>query len=445
MSIGIEVESTPTAGFSNVRAHKLRWSILLLICLMYMIVFLDKGNISVVAPVLMRQFGFNKAGMGFIFSAFVLAYGLGQVPGGWLADRFGSRSILGGVVAVWSIMSVITGFGASYMAFIVTRFLTGLAEAGAFPAATRAMHSWFTKAERGFVQGVTHSFGRLGSAIVPPLGVSLMLAFGWRAVFFFCGGIGIVWAVAFYALYRNRPEEHPWISRAELTHLLQGETAHEKRARPKVAWRRLLSSPNMWFMMVAYGCYNYGIYFFTAWLPTYLVSYRHYSLAKMGLVAALPLLAGMVGDTVGGLLTDRILVRTNNLKLARKVVAIPALTLAAVFLIPAGLTNNPTTAVCLLAASLFCMECFIGPAWALPMDVGGEHCGTVAGLMNTAGNLGGSLSPVIFGVLVQKGLWAAPFLIQAGVLITGALVWLFLIRPDQSVVGNIEPLSIAAH
>jgi len=197
--------------------------------------------------------------------------------------------------------------------------------------------------------------------------------------------------------------------------------------------------------MAAYGCYNYGIYFFTAWLPTYLVSYRHFSLAAMGMVAALPLLAGMVGDTVGGLLTDRILVRTNNLTLARKVVAVPALTLAAAFLIPAGLTHSPVAAVCLLAASLFCMECFIGPAWALPMDVGGEHCGTVAGLMNTAGNLGGAVSPVVFGALAQKELWAAPFLIQAAVLIAGAVIWLFLIRPEQSVIGNVERLPAVSH
>jgi sugar phosphate permease len=412
---------------------------------MYMIVFLDKGNISVVAPVLMRQFGFNKASMGFLFSAFVLAYGLGQVPGGWLADRFGSRSVLGGLVAVWSVLTVITGLGASYMAFVTTRFLTGLAEAGAFPAATRAMQSWFTRAERGFAQGVTHSFTRLGSAIVPPLGVSLTLAFGWRAVFYFCGTIGICWAVAFYALYRNRPEEHPWVSQAELAHLLRADPGRAKRAKSKIAWRRLLSSPNMWFMMAAYGCYNYGIYFFTAWLPTYLVTYRRFSLAAMGLVAALPLLAGMVGDTVGGVITDRILVRTNNLTLARKVVAVPALSLAAVFLIPAALTHSPQTAVCLLAASLFCMECFIGPAWALPMDVGGEHSGTVAGLMNTAGNLGGALSPIVFGALVQKELWATPFMIQAAVLLAGAMIWLFLIRPEQSVVDDIQTPLVAAH
>jgi MFS family permease len=125
------------------------------------------------------------------------------------------------------------------------------------------------------------------------------------------------------------------------------------------------------------------------------------------------------------------------------VVAVPALILAAAFLIPAGLSANPKTAVCLLAASLFCMECFIGPAWALPMDVGGEHSGTVAGLMNMAGNLGGSLSPIVFGALVQKDLWAAPFMVQAGVLLTGALIWLFLIRPERPVVETqAAPLAV---
>lgn len=433
-----------SVGLSNVPANKLRWLILLLICLMYMIVFLDKGNISVVAPSLMRQFGFSKASMGFIFSAFVLAYSLGQVPGGWLSDRLGSRSVLSGLVLIWSVITVVTGFGASYMAFVVTRFFTGLAEAGAFPAATRAMQSWFTRAERGFVQGFTHSFARIGSAIVPPIGVTLILAFGWPSLFYFCGVLGVLWAIAFYLVFRNRPENHPWISQGELTHLLAADpTRTATQVKPKIAWRRLLAAPNMWYIMVAYGCYAYSVYFFTSWLPTYLVAYRHFSLATMGLVAALPLLAGVVGDTVGGLITDRILVRTNNLTLARKVVAVPALILAAAFVIPAALAPSPKIAVCLLAASMFCMECFIGPTWAITMDVGGEHSGTVAGLMNMAGNLGGALSVAVFGVLVQKELWVAPFVVQAGVLITGAMIWLLLIRPERSVVDT-QTVLIAA-
>ena len=167
-----------------------RWYILGLISLMYLITYLDRVNISSAAPVISKEFGFDKATMGIIFGAFGWAYALLQVPGGWLSDRFGPRAVLTTIVTYWSIMTAATAAASSVSSFFIVRFLFGVGEAGAFPGATRAMQLWYPRRERGFVQGITHSASRLGAAIAPPFVVWIMVSFGWRSVFYICGAIG---------------------------------------------------------------------------------------------------------------------------------------------------------------------------------------------------------------------------------------------------------------
>jgi MFS family permease len=172
------------------------------------------------------------------------------------------------------------------------------------------------------------------------------------------------------------------------------------------------------------------------WFLSYLLQYRHLSLKAMGALAPLPLVAGMVGDVIGGTLTDRIYKKTGKLKFARRIVAAPAMLASGAFLIPAALAHHALTAIFCLTGSLFFLELVISPAWAVPMDVGGEFSGTVSGVMNMAGALAASISPIIFGFLVQRGLWIAPFFVSAGVLLTGALIWAVLIDPEKSVVEH---------
>jgi sugar phosphate permease len=438
------MEDKGMSASSTEKPSRVRWEILLLLCLIYLITFMDRTNISVAAPEIAKEFGFDKTTMGFVFSAFVWAYALGQVPGGWLGDRFGPRLVLSLIVAYWSIMTGVTALAAGFISFMIIRFLFGLGEAGAFPTATRAMQLWYPPTERGLAQGLTHSFSRFGIAIVPPISAAIMLAFGWRWIFYIFGVVGVLWSIAFYIIYRNSPEEHTKVNRAELAHI-RGVDEHgqiidpiKRKDRPKLSWKRLLGSSNMWYIIIGWMCYNYCIYFFVTWLPTYLTEYRHFSLREMGLLASLPLFAGVIGDTVGGIISDRIYTKTRNLKLARRVVAAPAFLLTAAFLIPAASTDNPYHALYYLAGALFFLECVIGPAWAMPLDVGGQYSGTVSGLMNMGGNLAGSLSPIVFGYLVQHESWVAPLYLQAGICVIGAIVWTLLINPEKSVVDELS-------
>lgn len=421
------------------RSGTKRWYVLFLISLMYLITYLDRVNMSTAAPVISKEFGFDKITMGAIFSAFVWSYALFQIPGGWLGDRFGPRRVLTGLVAYWAIMTAVVAAATGKLSFASIRFLSGIGEAGAFPTATRSMQLWFPRQERGLVQGVSHSASRLGAAIAPPLAVAIIATFGWRWVFYICGALGVLWSVLWYFNYRNSPEEQPSVSRAELAYI-RGVDEQGNIKPPQIGhastmpWGILFRSPNMWAIMCAYFTYVYCLWIFLSWLPSYLIEYRHFTLLKVGIFASLPLWAGVVGDTVGGLATDWLLVKTGRTKLARRLVAIVGMLGCAAFIVPAALTDNAYTAVFCLTGALFFLECTIGPSWSVPMHVGGAYSGTVAGVMNMAGNIGGALSPIVFGVLVQYGSWQAPFIVAAALLVFGAAVWAFWLDPEESVI-----------
>ncbi len=426
------------------RPTRMRWWILFLISLMYLICYMDRASISVAAPSISAEFGLSRTQMAIIFSAFAWAYAIGQVPGGWLGDRFGPRKVLSGIMSWWALMAVMTGAALGLTSLFSARFLLGLGEAGAFPVATRGMQLWFSRSERGIISGVTHSFARLAGAITPFIAVAILVAFGWRAIFYIFGSLGVLWAFGFYRLYRNRPEQHNSVNEGEVAQIRglnpDGSVVQlDLGRRPRVPWRIILRSRNMWCLALAYGCFFYGSYFFLTWYPTYLLEYRHLTLKSLGIVGSLPLFAAMLGEIAGGSISDAIYRRTGKLRLSRRTVAAPAMLLSATFLIPAATADSAWAAVSFLCLSAFFLDMVVGPSWAVTMDVGGQFSGTVAAIMNMTGALGASISPVVFGFFAEQQSWIAPFFVTAGVLLTGTLIWAFLINPEKSVVEDQGP------
>ena len=424
----------------STRTH-VRWMVLFLLCLMYLITYLDRVSLANTAPLIKKEFGFSNVTMGVIFSAFIWSYALFQVPGGWLGDRFGPRKVLSAIMAYRTVIAILTTRAMSVFSFWSVRFSLGVGEAGAFPTATRAMQMWFPRNERGFVQGVSHAASRLGAAVGPPLAVVIMIHYGWRWVFYVIGLLSLLWSLLYLFAYRNMPEEHKRVAREELARIRgvddKGEINQANfQKKPRVPWSTLLKHSNMWAVMCAYATYIYCLWIFLSWLPSYLVEYRKLTLIKVGFLAALPLLAGVLGDIAGGWLTDRLLVKTNNLKFSRRSVAIVAMLGCGGSILPAALTGNAYTAVACLTGAMFFLEMTIGPSWAVSMDIGGEFSGTVSGMMNMGGQIVGALSPTIFGILVARGSWVAPFIVSAGLLFVGAGIWAFWIDPDQSVIGR---------
>ena len=430
----------PSPKTGAARPTQTRWVVLFLISLMYLICYMDRSNITVAQVEIAKEFGLSRTAMALVFSAFTWAYAIGQIPAGFLGDRFGPKKVLLVIMPWWALAAAMTGGALGLGSLFSARFLLGLGEAGAFPVASRGMQLWFPRAERGRIQGITHFFSRFAVAITPFVAASIMLAFGWRAIFYTFASLGMIWSIAFYFYYRNRPEEHGGVNEAELAQIRgrspDGGIQELVAARPTIPWKVIFSSPNMWAIAAAYGCFFYGTYFFLSWYPTYLREYRHVTLQALRLISSIPLFAGMAGDVVGGALTDVLFRRTGNAKLARRVVAAPAMLASGLFLIPAATTRDTWTCVLCLAASFFFLEWVIGPAWAVPMDVGGEFSGTVTGVMNMAGALGASLTPLVFGYFIQLGSWVTPFFVTTGVMGLGTLIWTFLINPERSVVTN---------
>jgi sugar phosphate permease len=427
------------------RGTHVRWVVLLLLCLMYMITYLDRVSLANTAPLIMKEFGFSKITMGVIFSAFIWAYAIFQVPGGWMGDRFGPRKVLSVIMIYRTIIAVFTTTAAGIASFWGIRFALGVGEAGAFPTATRAMQMWFPRDERGFVQGLTHAASRIGAAVGPPVAVAIMIHYGWRSVFYVIGVLSLLWAILYMSVYRNMPEETTLVGQRELARIRGlDDTGQIKPAniqkRPKVPWSVLLKHSNMWAIMCAYATYQYSLWIFLSWLPSYLVDHRHFSLIKMGFFASLPLFGGVAGDTLGGWLTDKLLVRTNNLKFARRSVAITGMLGCGLSILPAAMTSNPYLAVYCLTGAMFFLELTIGPAWAVPMDVGGEYSGTVSGMMNMGGQIVGAISPTVFGILVARGNWVAPFVVSASLVFVGAAIWAFWIDPEESVIDRTGPI-----
>ena len=435
-----------TQEIATSKPTKTRWLVLVLLSFMYLITYMDRSNISVAQPEIAKQFGLDKGAMGWVLAAFTWAYALGQVPSGWLGDRFGPKRVLTVIMTLWSATAAMTGAALGFWTLFGARFLLGLSESGAFPVASRGMQLWFPRVERGRIQGTTHFFSRFAVAVTPFIAGSILIAFGWRAIFYIFGSLGILWAIAFSLFYRDIPEEHKSVNRMELARIRgvnrDGTIKPPAISRLPTPWRRILLSPNMWFISLGYFCFFFGTNFYLTWYPTYLREHLHMSIRSLGIWGSLPLFAGMAGDIIGGSLSDLIFKATGKARLARRVVAAPGFLLASAFVIPAALTANKFGSILYLAVSFFFLEWVIGPAWAVPMDVGGQFSGTVTGVMNMVGALGGAATAVVYGKLFNRGFWVAPFLVSAGVMLVGALIWVFLIDPEKSVVEG--PLSAGA-
>ncbi|GAC1523666.1 MAG: MFS transporter [Collimonas sp.] len=404
---------------------KVRYLMLGLMCMMYFIAYIDRVNISITAPLLKQEMGLTPTQLGLIFSSFAYPYAAMQILGGWLADKFGPRLILTTLSVIWAIATILCGLSWGLWSLLMFRFLLGIGEGGAFPAATRSFTYWMPATERGFAQGITHSFARLGGAITPPLVLLIVAAYGWRESFIILGIVSLIWSIAFVWLYRNTPLEHKWVKPAELKEIGVNSAEMKKASAGKTPWAQMIR--RMWLVTFVDFCYGWSLWVFLTWLPSYLKDARGFDMKQLALFTALPLLAGVVGDTLGGVTSDFIYKKTGNLKLARRGLLVVGLGGALIFILPAIYTKTPLTAVFLLAASFFFLELTNAVLWSLPLDIAGKFAGTAGGMMNTGFGVAGMISPAAFGFLIERtGSYEVPFLISAGLLGVAAVCSLWI-------------------
>jgi nitrate/nitrite transporter NarK len=328
---------------------------------------------------------------------------------------------------------MLTGLARGLSSLVAIRFLFGAGEAGAFPNIMRAFAQWFPLRERGRASGVMFLGSRAGGMLSVPVATLLITRLGWRATFAAFGTLGVIWAVVWASWYRDRPADHPGVNAEELGWITHDSApASVQEATP---WRALLTSRNLWAICVMYAAYAYGLYFYLTWLPTYLTRELGFSAAGGGLLAALPFLLAGIADVLGGWLTDWLALK-RGLRAARCGLGSAAFLASAALMFGSTLVPSVTAKAVLLAGALGSADLALSASWAAPLDIAAEHAGVVTGFMNTCGNLGGFLCPIVVGWAVEQAAsWALFFHITAIVYTVGAVAWL-AVDPRQRIAAR---------
>jgi len=390
------------------------------------VTYIDRVCISQAAPLITRDLGLSTQQMGAIFSAFVLAYALFEIPGGYLGDRIGARRVLMRIVVWWSIFTAATGFAWNFASMVVTRFLFGAGEAGCFPNLTKSFTTWLPPEERVRAQGILWMSARWGGAFTPLLVMQVLRWMNWRQAFMVFGGAGLVWAFLFFRWYRDNPRDNKSINPAELRMI--EESQHLASSHSDVPWGVFVRSKQVWMLCGQYFCLSYGWYFYITWLPTYLHDARHLTLDNGAMLSTLPLFLGGCGSFACGIFYPMVNRWTGYVGKSRRLMACVGFAGATGFLILSSLLQDPTWAMIVMGIASFSNDLVMPGSWAACMDVGGKYAGTLSGTMNMMGNLGGVCSPVVIGYILShtNNNWGLTFYVSAAVYFAGIFFWLFL-------------------
>lgn len=397
-----------------------------LLCAMYFITYVDRVNVSTAAIEFGKDFHLSNTQIGLVFSAFAYPYLIFQIIGGWVGDRFGPRRTLTICSLIWAVATVLTGLATGLASMLVARVLLGLGEGATFPTATRAMSNWTAPHRRGFAQGITHAFARIGNAITPPIVTWLMVAFSWRGSFIVLGGLSFIWAIVWGWYFRDNPRDHAKITSPEVNILPAYVGVKET---PAVPWRALIK--RMLPVTVVYFCYGWTLWLFLTWIPQYFLHNYHMNLKNSAVFASGVFFAGVLGDSLGGHVTDWLLTRTQSRTKARSYMVVVCNLGALASLLPILFVHDSTIAAICLSLGFFFAEMTIGPMWAIPMDIAPKYSGTASGFMNTGSALAAILSPVVGGWIIDvTGNWDWPFIGSMGLMVAGA-VFAFAMKPEQ--------------
>ena len=393
------------------------------------ITYLDRVCIASTAQDLMRDLNLSMQQMGFVFSAFTIAYALFEIPTGAWGDRIGTRRLLTRIVIWWSSFTIATAAAFNFTSLLIVRFLFGAGEAGAFPNVSKTFSRWFPVTERGTAQGIFFAGAHLGGGLTPLLVWILLDIFSWRIMFVIFGAIGFVWAAAWFHWFRDDPAEHSEVSLEELVHIQSGRKPEVPHRLDVATLRRVITDRNVILLSLMYFTQAYGFYFNITWLPIYLNKARGFSSIHLGMLAGLPLMLSAVADIVGGLSTDRA-VRAFGLRVGRCGIGLLSLLVAGTALIAGAVAPDPLLSALLIAVAGAADSFLLGAAWGACLDIAGPHAGLVTGVMNTAGQLGAFLSPIVLAYLLKDQSrpedWVLPLSISGGLYLAGAVCWLFI-------------------
>lgn len=394
--------------------------ILSMLVILGMVTFLDRINISVAGSSIMHDLNLSPSQWGWVQSAFILSYGLMQIPMGALGDHFGHRKILAAIVLWWSAFTAFTGLAGGLASLLVIRFMFGIGEAGSSPCSTGVISRWFEKSEVGKAQGYVWAASRMGGALTPFVVIPVMMWVGWRAAFYLLGALGVVWAVIWYWYYRDSSDSS------------DSRVSRESRE-TSLSWSLLFGNRQFWLICGMYFFYAFGSWFFFSWFPTFMELGRGFDKTELTYAVAVPFIMSMIGNIAGGHLTDK-LTQKYGIKIGRKALGSTSLTVSAVCMFLAAFIPGKMAVFVFLSLCFGIFDLMLPSAWALCIDLGKRHAGTISGAMNTAGNIGGFCCGILFGELVQQsGNYNLPLYMIAVMLLVSAVLFAF-INPEKPII-----------
>ncbi|WP_377153168.1 MFS transporter [Roseateles sp. UC29_93] len=411
----LSLSSSATTGIGRAR-----FGVLAMIFAVTVLNYADRATVGVAGPVLSKELGIDAVQMGFIFSAFSWSYVLGQLPGGWLLDKFGAKQVYAWSILLWSLFTMLQGsvhhmgmdamlFGLplAVSALFLMRLMVGLAESPSFPANGRMVAAWFPVKERGTASAIFNSAQYFATVLFAPIMAWIVHAIGWSEVFYFMGALGIVMSVVWMRTMHNSPADHPTITAAEREHiesggaLLSGGGKAKTASGPKLGYlKQLLGNRMLMGVYIAQYCVNVLTYFFLTWFPIYLVKERGMSLLNAGIVAALPAICGFAGGVLGGVISDWLLRRGHSLTFARKLPIVVGMLLST-SMIACNYVGIEAVVVGIMALAFFGKG--LGAlGWAVVSDTSPKEIAGLSGaLFNTFGNVAGIVTPIVIGYIVQ--------------------------------------------
>ena len=398
---------------------KYRYRVLVLLCLVAVITYLDRVAISVAGPRIQESLHIGPELWGWIVGIFTLSYALFEIPTGRMGDRLGARKVLTRVVAWWSAFTAFTGLTTGFTSLLLTRFFFGMGEAGAFPNIAVSVFRWFPGVLRARAMGFIFGCSQVGSAIAPLIVIPIQIRFGWRATFFILGAIGLVWCAIWYSWYRNTPAEMPGVSEEE-----KAETASEAGGDSHhLPWKIALRRGNFWSLCMLGFCYVFALYFFLAWLHTFLVKARGFSESELKL-ATWPAILGTIGNLSGGFLSD-FLVKRIGLRWGRKLIGLIGLGTATICMVATIFVHHKGYTLLLLGLVYGGITIQQTVAATVVVDAGRQFVGGILGATNMSSNIGGFLFSVSFGYFATWfGSYDLALIPIAVVLGCGFLLWL---------------------
>jgi ACS family glucarate transporter-like MFS transporter len=403
---------------------KKRYLVIGILSVLAVITYLDRTSISVAGARITEDLHLTETQFGWLQATFSIAYGIFQIPMGVLGDRKGVKGVLMGIVIWWSLFTFLTGLSSTFAILLVVRFLFAVGEAGAFPNISIAISKWVPIQERARAQGFIWMFSRIGAALSPLIIVPVQQAYGWHAVFYLFGVIGILWGIVWFFWFRENPSEMPGISTKEVVEIESNRKI--KKVSTPLSFKALARNKNLWALVMMYFLYMFGAYFFLSWLPKYLKQGRGFSENEMGFFSSMPFVLGAVGCFLGGYLSD-MLVKRMGLKWGRRLIGLTGLVLAGGCMIAAALSVNNHLAVIFLSLGLAFKDLTLPVSWTVATEIGGKHAGAISGSMHMFGQIGSTIMTLGFGYIVtETHNWNLPIIIIGVLVISSGLLWLLI-------------------